>query len=137
MGTFFAQVKPLLTSEHSNILFLPFRRTHPVSLSASIRQYISTKYDQHPDMFIRDMDAIDKLRSDAVNCLEAHTSGVRKMTAYAAQLVWMGGKFPIDVSELQKTRAHAGIEGLTRLLRLASTFHGTQRWVSILKDRVR
>ena len=83
------------------------------------------------------MDAIDKLRSDAVNSLEAHTSGVRKMTAYAAQLVWMGGKFPIDVSELHKTRAHAGFEGLTRLLRLASTFHGTQRWVSTLKDRVR
>ncbi|CAD6571544.1 MAG: pH-response regulator protein palA/rim20 [Alectoria sarmentosa] len=81
----------------SNILFLPFRRTHPVSLSASIRQYISTKYDQHPDMFIRDMEAIDKLRADAVNSLEAHNSGIRKLTAYAAQLVWMGGKFPIDI----------------------------------------
>ena len=96
---------------YSNILFLPFRRTHPVSLSASIRQYISTKYDQHPDMFTRDMDAIDKLRVDAVNSLEAHTSGIRKLTAYAAQLVWMGGKFPIDVSELQRTTARAGIEG--------------------------
>ena len=62
-------------------------------------------------MFIRDMEAIDKLRAEAVNSLEAHTSGIRKLTAYAAQLVWMGGKFPIDVSELQKTRAHAGIEG--------------------------
>lgn len=48
-------------------------------------------------MFIRDMDAIDKLRADAVNSLEAHTSGIRKLTAYAAQLVWMGGKFPIDI----------------------------------------
>lgn len=92
---------------HSNILSLPFRRTHPVSLSASIRQYISTKYDQHPDMFIRDMEAIDKLRADAVNSLEAHTSGIRKLTAYAAQLVWIGGKFPIDVSKLLKTRPHA------------------------------
>ena len=61
-------------------------------------------------MFIRDMEAIDKLRTDAVNTLEAHTSGIRKLTAYAAQLVWMGGKFPIDVSKLQKTRARAGIE---------------------------
>lgn len=62
-------------------------------------------------MFVRDMDAIDKLRADAVNSLEAHTSGIRKLTAYAAQLVWMGGKFPIDVSRLQKIRAYAGIEG--------------------------
>lgn len=61
-------------------------------------------------MFIRDMEAIDKLRTDAVNSLEAHTSGIRKLTAYAAQLVWMGGKFPIDVSMLKKTRAHASFE---------------------------
>ena len=100
-----------LTDMYSNILFLPFRRTHPVSLSASIRQYISTKYDQHPDMFTRDMEAIDKLRVDAVNSLEAHTSGTRKLTAYAAQLVWIGGKFPIDVSKVQRTTTCAGIEG--------------------------
>ena len=62
-------------------------------------------------MFIRDMEAIDKLRAEAVNSLEAHTSGIRKMTAYAAQLVWMGGKFPIDVSRPKKTRTDAEIEG--------------------------
>lgn len=84
---------------HSNILFLPFRRTHSITLSSAIKQYISTKYDQHPDMFIRDLETIDNLRVDAVNCLEAHTSGIKKLTAYAAQLVWIGGKFPIDVSE--------------------------------------
>ena len=83
----------------SNILFLPFRRTHSVSLSAAIRQYISTKYDQHPDMFKQDLEAIDQLRADAVNTLEAHISGIRKITAFAAQLVWIGGKFPIDVSK--------------------------------------
>ena len=81
-----------------NILFLPFRRTHSVSMSQPIRQYISTKYDQHPDMFTRDLEAIDKLRTDAVNSLEAHVSGIKKLTAYAAQLVFIGGKFPIDVS---------------------------------------
>ena len=48
-------------------------------------------------MFIRDMEAIDKLRSDAVNSIEPHVSGIRKLTAYAAQLVWIGGKFPIDI----------------------------------------
>ncbi len=97
----------------SNIIFIPFRRTHSVTLSAAIRQYISTKYDQHPDMFVRDMDAIDRLRADAVNCLEAHVSGIRKLTAYAAQLVWIGGKFPIDVSKASsryfgRTRSSAG-----------------------------
>ena len=102
VGRGFTKRKLLLIDVRSNILFLPFRRTHPVSLSASIRQYISTKYDQHPDMFTRDMEAIDKLRVDAVNSLEAHTSGIRKLTAYAAQLVWIGGKFPIDVSKVQR-----------------------------------
>lgn len=69
-----------------------------MSLSSAIKQYISKKYDQHPDMFARDLDLIDKIRAEAVNCQEAHTSGIRKLTAYAAQLVWIGGKFPIDVS---------------------------------------
>lgn len=50
-------------------------------------------------MFKHDLEAIDKLRADAVNTLEAHVSGIRKITAYAAQLVWIGGKFPIDVSK--------------------------------------
>ena len=61
-------------------------------------------------MFTRDMEAIDKLRVDAVNSLEAHTSGIRKLTAYAAQLVWIGGKFPIDVSKVRSVTTHAGIE---------------------------
>lgn len=85
----------------SNILSLPFRRTHPVELSNAIKQYISTKYDQHPDMFTKDLATIDKLRTDAVNVREAHFSGTRKLAAYAAQLVWIGGKFPIDVSAPQ------------------------------------
>ncbi|EON68828.1 hypothetical protein W97_08086 [Coniosporium apollinis CBS 100218] len=81
----------------SNILSLPFRRTHSISLAEAIKQYISTKYDQHPDMFTQDLQAIDQLRSSAVNAIEPHTSGVKKLQAYAAQLVWMGGKFPIDI----------------------------------------
>jgi programmed cell death 6-interacting protein len=68
-------------------------------MSEAIKQYISTKYDQHPDMFRRDLEEIDRMRADAVNSLEAHASGIRNLTAYAAQLVWIGGKFPIDVSQ--------------------------------------
>ena len=66
-------------------------------MATAIRQYISTKYDQHPDMFVKDLEAIDKLRADAVRSLDVHVSGLKKLTAYAAQLVWVGGKFPIDV----------------------------------------
>ncbi|KAK7550846.1 BRO1-like domain-containing protein [Phyllosticta citricarpa] len=81
----------------SNMLHLPFRRSHAVTLSDSIKQYISSKYDQHPDMFTADLDAIDSLRSSAINSIEPHASGVRKLQAYAAQLVWIGGKFPVDI----------------------------------------
>lgn len=87
----------LIMLNYSNILHLPFRRTHNVPLSEAIKTYISTKYDQHPDMFQHDLQVIDQLRHAAVQALEPHTSGVRKLQAYAAQLVWMGGKFPIDV----------------------------------------
>ena len=48
-------------------------------------------------MFAADLDAVDQLRHDAVNALEPHVSGIGKLQAYAAQLVWMGSKFPVDV----------------------------------------
>lgn len=76
---------------------LPFRRTHHVSLSEAIRQYISTKYEQHPDMFKEDLQLIDQLREEAVSVQEPHISGIRRLTAYSAQLRWIGGKFPIDI----------------------------------------
>lgn len=80
-----------------NILAIPFRRTHSVSLEESLKQYISKNYDQHPDMFKQDLDTIDSLRMEAVTVLEPHVSGIRKIASYAAQLVWIGGKFPIDI----------------------------------------
>lgn len=83
--------------DRSNILHLPFRRTHNVSIAEAIKRYISTKYDQHPDMFNTDLEHIDHLRHAAVHALEPHTSGVRKIQQYAAQLVWMGAKFPVDI----------------------------------------
>ncbi|KAJ6094740.1 hypothetical protein N7467_002253 [Penicillium canescens] len=81
----------------SNILQLPFRRSHAVSLSDAITQYISSKYDQRPDMFAEDLMIIDRLRSEAVNVQEPHFSGISRLITYAAQLKWLGGKFPIDV----------------------------------------
>lgn len=84
-------------SASNNQLSLPFRKSTALSLSTAIRQYISKKYDQHPDMFRHDLEVVDALRRDATNVREAHPSGVKKLQAYAAQLVWISGKFPIDV----------------------------------------
>ena len=49
-------------------------------------------------MFKQDLEVIDALRRDAVNVRDPHVSGIKKIAAYAGQLSWMGGKFPIDVS---------------------------------------
>jgi programmed cell death 6-interacting protein len=51
-------------------------------------------------MFKQDLEVIDALRRDAVNIKEPHPSGIKKISAYAGQLSWMGGKFPIDVNNL-------------------------------------
>jgi programmed cell death 6-interacting protein len=81
----------------SNILFLPFRKSHSVNLTEAIKQYISSKYDQHPDMFKADLETIEKLRSTAVHAQEPHPSNIPKLQQYAAQLVWLSGKFPVDI----------------------------------------
>ncbi|EXJ64629.1 hypothetical protein A1O7_00966 [Cladophialophora yegresii CBS 114405] len=80
-----------------NLLEIPFRRTHTVDLSSAIKQYISTKYDQSPGMFEDDLREIDRLRNDAINVREAHVSGIKRLQIYAAQLRYLGGKFPIDI----------------------------------------
>ncbi|KAK3312926.1 BRO1-like domain-containing protein [Apodospora peruviana] len=80
-----------------NILSIPFRKSTQISLSGAIQQYISKKYDQHPDMFRHDLEVVDSLRRNAVNVREAHESGVKTLQTYAGQLVWMSGKFPIDI----------------------------------------
>lgn len=82
----------------SNILQIPFRRSRALSLSDAITQYVSTKYDQHPDMFAEDLMIIDRLRNEAIHVQEPHVSGISRLVTYAAQLKWLGGKFPIDVS---------------------------------------
>ena len=48
-------------------------------------------------MFADDLLILDRLRSEAVNVQEAHVSGVSRLVTYAAQLKWLGGKFPVDV----------------------------------------
>ena len=48
-------------------------------------------------MFADDLREIDRLRNDAINVREAHVSGMKRLQIYAAQLRYLGGKFPIDI----------------------------------------
>lgn len=48
-------------------------------------------------MFKQDLAVVDALRKDAIQVAEPHSSGIKKIAAYAGQLSWMGAKFPIDV----------------------------------------
>ena len=48
-------------------------------------------------MFKEDLELIDQLREDAISVQDPHISGIRRLTAYSAQLRWIGGKFPIDI----------------------------------------
>lgn len=49
-------------------------------------------------MFADDLLIIDRLRTEAINVQEPHVSGISRLVTYAAQLKWLSGKFPIDVS---------------------------------------
>lgn len=73
----------------SNIIEIPFRRTQSVNLSAAIKNYIESKFDQQPASFTDDCRTIEQLREDAIHVVEPHKSGVERLTAYAAQLRYM------------------------------------------------
>jgi programmed cell death 6-interacting protein len=82
---------------NSNILEIPFRKSHSVDLSSAIKTYISKHYDQSPAQFSDDLLAISSLREDAIHILEPHVSGILRLQRYAAQLQYLSGKFPIDI----------------------------------------
>lgn len=48
-------------------------------------------------MFTEDLEAIDRTRREAVTVQEPHAAGIARLQAYAAQLAWMGSKFPVDI----------------------------------------
>ena len=48
-------------------------------------------------MFKEDLQLVDGMREEAISVQEPHISGIRRLTAYSAQLRWIGGKFPIDI----------------------------------------
>jgi programmed cell death 6-interacting protein len=48
-------------------------------------------------MFTADLDMIEKLRSTAIHAQEPHPSHIPQLQRYAAQLVWLSGKFPVDI----------------------------------------
>ncbi|KAK5089069.1 pH-response regulator protein palA/rim20 [Lithohypha guttulata] len=81
----------------SNILEIPFRRTQSVNLSAAIKSYIESKFDQQSAAFEDDCRAIERLRNDAIHVVEPHTTGVQRLTVYAAQLRYMSSKFPLEL----------------------------------------
>ncbi|RKF58563.1 pH-response regulator protein palA/RIM20 [Erysiphe neolycopersici] len=76
---------------------LPFRKAQSQDLSMAIRQYISMKYNQHTDMFKEDFEVIDALREQAINVVEPHVNGLKKIMAYGSQLVWIARKIPNDL----------------------------------------
>src|SRR5579859_6762548 len=47
----------------TNILSIPFRRTKPAPLIETLRSFISTTLDQHPEQFRDDLLALDRLRA--------------------------------------------------------------------------
>ena len=78
-------------------------------------------------MFKQDLEVIDALRRDAVNIREPHPSGIKKISAYAGQLSWMGGKFPIDVSYPAPSVFDEMSTRLIYIGRSEQTLHGIQR----------
>ncbi|KAI5288166.1 pH-response regulator protein palA/rim20 [Ascosphaera aggregata] len=56
----------------TTFLSIPFRRGYKLLLSDALKNYISAKYDQHPNMFVEDLLVIDRLRHEAVTVQEPH-----------------------------------------------------------------
>ena len=81
----------------TNILSIPFRRTKPVPLIETLKSFISTTLDQHPEQFKDGLLALDRLRADIIT-LDIHPSSLERLLKYHGQLIALSSKLPIDVS---------------------------------------
>lgn len=79
------------------MLYLPFRRTHDIRLSEAIKRCIENNCNQAPSHFAADLENIDNQRVAAIQVVEPHINNVRKLQAYAAQLICLERKIPKDV----------------------------------------
>lgn len=79
---------------------------------------------------------IDRLRSEAVHVQEPHASGITRLVTYAAQLKWLGGKFPIDVRSSFLDLEILNYSKLTGVPRSGWTFCGILRLASMHRDPV-
>jgi programmed cell death 6-interacting protein len=77
---------------------IPFRQSASVAFEQPIKHYIETRYGQDFGDYVADANALEKMRALAIQATDPHVSAIKKIQAYAAQLVWLEARFPIDVS---------------------------------------
>lgn len=82
----------------SNLLYVPYRRTQRISLSATLRNIITTDFLQTPVVFETDLTEIDTLRNDIVE-LEVSIQDLALLKRYYLHLSSLHVKFPSDVEE--------------------------------------
>lgn len=80
-----------------NLLYIPLRVTEPVKISEGLKKCIEHDYNQLPDKFSKDLDAIDQLRQRTVG-QSATVNSLIDLYKYYGQLFVLGTKFPSGVS---------------------------------------
>lgn len=65
----------------TNMLTVPLRRTEPLQLNSALRSYIEQSYDQHPDMFKRDIASLEELRASILD-LDIRSSSLVSLKKY-------------------------------------------------------
>ncbi|KAI8339077.1 BRO1-like domain-containing protein [Chlamydoabsidia padenii] len=81
----------------SNMLGGEVKRTEKITWTPYLRGYILNGYAEHPDLYTDDFRLLDELRNDCIY-VESNEKALNRLIKYYAQLVFIGSKFPIDVS---------------------------------------
>ncbi|KAG5651345.1 hypothetical protein H0H81_009008 [Sphagnurus paluster] len=80
----------------SNLLAIPFKKTYPVNIKESARNYIYAHGGGHPDEFKDDIVLWQNLRKDGVGGV-VHVNRINPSLLYHAQLVSILSKLPADI----------------------------------------
>lgn len=76
---------------------LSLRSSGRVDMVGPIRDYIAENHIQNPVIFTDDLSTLNQLRNNAVSITSPSQEAMSTLLAYAGQLSWLVGKFPVDV----------------------------------------
>jgi programmed cell death 6-interacting protein len=83
---------------------VPTKKSKAIRFGPALLPYITNAYAEDATLYEHDCQALDDLRAEAIQLPDVLTiSTIDRLFMYYSQLVFLGTRFPLDVSQIAHT----------------------------------